>query len=109
MYRCPPRYRPPPPCSQPFAELLGAELPAKAHVVVVLCVSFCLGVLVTYAEPAIAALRPLGELVDPREAPYLYYMMNQNQVYLFLFGRGEAGALRGQGGAGRAGRCPRRG
>lgn len=35
-----------------------------------------LGILVTYAEPAIAALRPLARLVDPEQAPYLYYVMN---------------------------------
>jgi hypothetical protein len=40
--------------------------------------------LVTYAEPAIAAIRPLAKLVDPRSAPYLYYMMNQQQELLVL-------------------------
>ncbi|KAI3426322.1 hypothetical protein D9Q98_008695 [Chlorella vulgaris] len=71
-------------CIMPFAELLGSELPAKVHVTVVLAVSFFLGVLVTYAEPAISALRPLASLVDPAEAPYLYYMMNQQQEILVL-------------------------
>jgi hypothetical protein len=40
--------------------------------------------LVTYAEPAIAAIRPLAKLVDPQSAPYLYYMMNQQQELLVL-------------------------
>ena len=39
---------------------------------------------VTYAEPAIAALRPLAALVDPTTAPYLYYLMNQQQVGLVV-------------------------
>ena len=52
------------PLLQPFAEVLGQELPAKVHVVFVLAIAFCLGVLVTYAEPAISALRPLAALVS---------------------------------------------
>lgn len=46
---------------------------------VVLAIVFGLGVLVTYAEPAIAAVRPLAALVDPQSAPYLYYILNQQQ------------------------------
>jgi hypothetical protein len=46
---------------------------------VVLAIAFGLGVLVTYAEPAIAAVRPLAALVDPQSAPYLYYILNQQQ------------------------------
>lgn len=68
----------------PMAEQLGSELPKKVPLVGTLIVAFCLGVLVTYAEPAIAALRPLGELVDPADAPYLYYIMNQQQEMLVL-------------------------
>lgn len=45
----------------------------------VLLISFGLGVLVTYAEPAIAAIRPLAALVDPQSAPYLYFIVNQQQ------------------------------
>ncbi|PSC69722.1 pf07556 family [Micractinium conductrix] len=77
----------------PFAEVLGSELPAKVHVCWVLLVAFCLGVLVTYAEPAISALRPLASLVDPAEAPYLYYMMNQQRVGVRAYVR--AGVVRG--------------
>lgn len=62
----PPRVacRPAPPRLQPFAEVLGSELPTKVHLSVVLIVCFFLGVLVTYAEPAIASLRPLASLVS---------------------------------------------
>lgn len=45
----------------------------------VLLVAFALGVLVTYAEPAVAAIRPLATLVDPQSAPYLYFILNQQQ------------------------------
>jgi hypothetical protein len=39
------------------------------------------------AEPAIAAIRPLAALVDPDCAPYLYYMMNQQQeIMVFAIG-----------------------
>jgi hypothetical protein len=58
---------------------VGHHLPEKLPLFFVLLVAFCLGVLVTYAEPAIAAIRPLAALVDPVAAPYLYYILNQQQ------------------------------
>lgn len=73
----------------PMAELVGQELPQRLHLVFVLLVAGCLGILVTYAEPAIAALRPLAELVDPLEAPYLYFLMNEQQeLMVFAIGAG---------------------
>lgn len=68
----------------PMALLVGAQLPVRLKLPFVLLVAFVLGVLVTYAEPAIAAIRPLARLVDPQNAPYLYYMMNQQQELLVL-------------------------
>lgn len=61
-------------CSQ-----VGHHLPQKVPLPVMLFITFWLGVLVTYAEPAIAAIRPLAGLVDPQSAPYLYYILNQQQ------------------------------
>jgi hypothetical protein len=58
---------------------VGHHLPDKAPLPIVLIIAFALGVLVTYAEPAIAAIRPLAALVDPQSAPYLYYILNQQQ------------------------------
>jgi len=55
----------------PMAMLVGSQLPKRLALPWVLVVAFLLGVLVTYAEPAIAALRPLAALVDPTSAPYL--------------------------------------
>lgn len=63
---------------------MGNELPERLHIAFVLTVAAFLGVLVTYAEPAIAALRPLARLVDPDRAPYLYYLMNQQQELMVL-------------------------
>lgn len=68
----------------PMALLVGQQLPVCLKLPFVLVVAFVLGVLVTYAEPAIAAIRPLAKLVDPQNAPYLYYMMNQQQEILVL-------------------------
>lgn len=73
----------------PMALLVGTQLPKRLKLPWVLLVAFCLGVLVTYAEPAIAAIRPLAALVDPHTAPYLYYMMNQQQeIMVFAIGTG---------------------
>jgi hypothetical protein len=41
----------------PMAMLVGNQLPMRLKLPFVLIVAFCLGVLVTYAEPAIAAIR----------------------------------------------------
>ena len=59
-------------CIMPMSDQLGVELPRVLPLKYILCVAFVLGVLVTYAEPAIASLTPLAKLVDPEKAPYLY-------------------------------------
>lgn len=48
----------------PLGEMLGKELPAKLPMPVVLIVACMLGILCTYAEPAMASLRPLARLVS---------------------------------------------
>lgn len=58
---------------------VGQHLPQRLPLSMVLLVAFALGVLVTYAEPAVAAIRPLAALVDPQSAPYLYFILNQQQ------------------------------
>ena len=47
----------------PFGEALGSSLPAKAALPVVLVIALCLGVGVTFAEPAIGALKAAGRMV----------------------------------------------
>jgi hypothetical protein len=59
-------------CIMPMSDQLGVELPKVLTLPWILAVAFVLGVLVTYAEPAIASLTPLAKLVDPEKAPYLY-------------------------------------
>lgn len=61
----------------PFGEALGSKLPAKAALPTVLLVAFLLGIGVTFAEPAIGALKAAGSNVDPTRAPYLWSLLNQ--------------------------------
>jgi hypothetical protein len=69
---------------QPLAEMVGEELPSRVRLSSVLVITFMLGVLVTYAEPAVAALRPLGSLVNPSQAPYLFFALEQQRELLPL-------------------------
>lgn len=62
-------------CVMPLSEQLGTELPKTLSLPYVLAIAGFLGVLVTYAEPAITTLRPLAELVDIEVAPYLYCIL----------------------------------
>ena len=68
----------------PFAERIGATLPTKSTLPVVLIVAFLLGVGVTFAEPAIGALQAAGAIVQVERAPYLYSLLNQRAGALVL-------------------------
>lgn len=73
----------------PLAEIIGAELPAALPLWGVLTVAGILGILVTYAEPAIASLAPLGDLVDKRNTPYLFLVLSyQKEMVVFCIGLG---------------------
>jgi hypothetical protein len=61
----------------PFGELLGNKLPQKSRLPTIMIITFLLGVGVTYAEPAIGALKTAGSIVNINKAPYLYVMLNQ--------------------------------
>ncbi|MCX7958838.1 MAG: DUF1538 domain-containing protein [Deltaproteobacteria bacterium] len=61
----------------PFGELLGNKLPQKSRLPTLMLITFLLGVGVTYAEPAIGALKTAGSIVDIKKAAYLYMMLNQ--------------------------------
>jgi hypothetical protein len=61
----------------PLGEALGSGLPVRSPLAVVLTVAFLLGVGVTFAEPAIGALKQAGQIVDIERAPYLYALLNQ--------------------------------
>ncbi|MDR9499853.1 MAG: DUF1538 domain-containing protein [Hydrogenovibrio sp.] len=60
----------------PFGETIGNKLPQKSTLPVVLGIAFILGIGVTFAEPAIGALKEAGSNVVPEDAPYLYAMLN---------------------------------
>ena len=60
----------------PFGNIIGDTLPKKASMFVVLLIIGILGVGVTYAEPAIGALKAFGSSINPADAPYLYEILN---------------------------------
>jgi len=68
----------------PFGEIIGNTLPRKSKLPVVLFIAFLLGVGVTFAEPAIGALKEAGKLVDVTKAPYLFAILNQWSAVLVL-------------------------
>lgn len=61
----------------PFGEIIGSNLPRKSSLPVVLLVTLLLGIGVTFAEPAIGALRAAGQNVSAPRAPYLWALLNQ--------------------------------
>ncbi len=73
----------------PFGTIIGDTLPKKASLFVVLIIIAILGVGVTYAEPAIGALKAFGASVNPQEAPYLYEILNnRSETLVVMVGAG---------------------
>ena len=73
----------------PFGEALGNSLPAKAALPVVLGIALLLGIGVTFAEPAIGALKAAGRIVRVDSAPYLYALLNDwAEVLVLIVGLG---------------------
>lgn len=68
----------------PFGEVMGNTLPKKVSLSVVLTIAFLLGIGVTFAEPAIGALKAAGSLVSVEKAPYLFALLNFYAGYLVL-------------------------
>ncbi len=68
----------------PFGETIGHYLPRHHGLRSVLLVALTLGMGVTFAEPAIGALRAAGSLVRPERAPYLYALLNGWSHWLVL-------------------------
>jgi hypothetical protein len=68
----------------PFGEMIGNTLPKKVGLSVVLFIAFLLGIGVTFAEPAIGALKAAGSLVKVESAPYLYTLLNDYAGVLVL-------------------------
>lgn len=61
----------------PFGTVIGEQLPRKLSLLPVLLITLLLGIGVTFAEPAIGALKMAGQLVSVERAPYLYALLNQ--------------------------------
>jgi hypothetical protein len=61
----------------PLGEVIGSTLPRKSSLPVVLLITLLLGIGVTFAEPAIGALRAAGQNVSAERAPYLWAILNQ--------------------------------
>lgn len=77
----------------PFGEALGTSLPTKAKLPVVLTIAFLLGIGVTFAEPAIGALKAAGAIVSVESAPYLYTLLNDwSEVLVLVVGIGVGAA-----------------
>ncbi len=73
----------------PFGTIIGNILPSKARLPVVLSIAFLLGIGVTFAEPAIGALKAAGSIVDPATAPYLFSLLNDwADVLVLMVGMG---------------------
>lgn len=68
----------------PFGEMIGNTLPKKVGLFLVLFIVFLLGIGVTFAEPAIGALKAAGSLVKVESAPYLYALLNDYSGILVL-------------------------
>jgi hypothetical protein len=68
----------------PFGETLGNTLPVHSPLPVVLVIVFILGIGVTFAEPAIGALKTAGQIVNVKSAPYLYALLNEWSELLVL-------------------------
>ncbi|MCF7821621.1 MAG: DUF1538 domain-containing protein [Mariprofundaceae bacterium] len=68
----------------PFGEMIGKTLPAKASLKLVMLIALLLGIGVTFAEPAIGALKAAGSIVVVENAPYLYTMLNDWSTALVL-------------------------
>lgn len=68
----------------PFGTVIGSNLPRKSALPVVLFITLLLGIGVTFAEPAIGALKAAGQNVSVERAPYLYALLNQWSDVLVL-------------------------
>jgi hypothetical protein len=68
----------------PLGEALGRELPVHITLERVLAIALVLGIGVTFAEPAIAALGAAGALVAVEETPYLYALLELWRTPLIL-------------------------
>jgi len=60
----------------PFGTIIGSTLPRNSPLPLVLFITLLLGIGVTFAEPAIGALKAAGKNLSVEQAPYLYALLN---------------------------------
>jgi hypothetical protein len=80
----------------PLGTVIGSMLPRKSPLPLVLFITLLLGIGVTFAEPAIGALKAAGQNVAVERAPYLYALLNNyaDQLVLVIgFSVGAAAVL----------------
>jgi hypothetical protein len=75
----------------PFGTAIGSTLPRKLSLPLVLFITTLLGVGVTFAEPAIGALKTAGQNISVEQAPYLYALLNSWSDKLVLVVGGSVG------------------
>lgn len=68
----------------PFGTIIGKRLPEKSPLPLVLVITLLLGIGVTFAEPAIGALKVAGQNVVVERAAYLYVLLNDWSEALVL-------------------------
>ncbi len=68
----------------PLAEIIGGSIATKLSIVDVLIIALILGVVATFAEPAVGALQTVGSIIDPIKAPFLYALLNFWSNYLVI-------------------------
>jgi hypothetical protein len=68
----------------PLGGRIGETLPAHSPLPVVLVIVFLLGVGVTFAEPAIGALKAAGSIVERERSPLLFSLLNEQSHLLVL-------------------------
>ena len=66
----------------PLGKIIGATLPQKAHMWVIIVFAVVLGISVTLAEPAIATLKQAGAGIKAVSAPLLYDLLNEKSTLL---------------------------
>jgi hypothetical protein len=69
-------------CFMPLGETIGTKLPQKAKLVAIISFAFILGLVATFAEPVIGALRMAGSRVTAWDAPLLFLLLNRYVEYL---------------------------
>lgn len=68
----------------PFGETIGATLPQKSSLLIIIGFAFILGIGATLAEPAVGILKSAGANIKPQEAPLLYAMLTRYSELLVL-------------------------